>query len=339
LGAPSWVRLAPFIARHKWRSVSTALAAVVPVALVTAFLVAQPPPWDGRLGPGYPGAAALADTVAGLPPKPVLPPPDNTPLPGYWAQGCLDGEHVAAPKPCAFGDTRNPALTVVLIGDSMAGNWWAPLDQIAVQQHWELITELHATCVWTAAQLYDEVVKGAYPTCHQWGATVLNQLITTIQPDVVIATGSADATTLAHPAPGPQAAAEVGAGMAQYWGQLESHGIPVIGIRETPITGLDEPACVAKNGPAAPSCSVPRPVALPPDPPTSYAARDLGGTVPVIDMSSLICSPATCPPVVGNVMVYMDSHHMTQSYAQTLAPYLRSRLGTALAAARSVEKG
>ena len=40
------VRLAPFIARHKWRSVSTALAAVVPVALAWTFLAAQP----GSLG-------------------------------------------------------------------------------------------------------------------------------------------------------------------------------------------------------------------------------------------------------------------------------------------------
>jgi peptidoglycan/LPS O-acetylase OafA/YrhL len=334
------VRLAPFIARHKWRSVSTALAAVLPVALVTAFLVSQPGPWNGRLGPQYPGAAALADSLSGLPAKPVLPPPgDSAALPAYWAQGCLDGEHIAAPKTCTFGDTRNPVLKVVLIGDSMAGNWWTPLAQIATQENWELVTELHATCVWTATQLYDGVVKGAYPTCHQWGATVLGDLITKIRPDVVIATGSANPGTMAHPGGGPQARAEVGAGMADYWGQLEAHGIPVIAIRETPDTGMDEPACVSKNGPADASCSVPRAAALPPDPPTSYAARDLGGKVPVIDMNSLICAPATCAPVVGNVMVYMDSHHLTQSYGQTLAPFLRNRLGAVVAAARSVQKG
>jgi peptidoglycan/LPS O-acetylase OafA/YrhL len=325
------VRLAPFIARHRWRSLSMALAAVVPVTLVTAFLVAQPGPWNGRLGPGYPGAAVLADKLASIPAKPVLPPPDNLKLPAYWANGCLQGEHVAAVKTCYFGDTKNPTLKIALVGDSMAGNWWAPLAQIATQEHWELITELHATCAWTATQLYDSVNKGAYPTCYQWGASLLHDLITTIRPDVVITSELASETSLAHPTESPQASADVGAGMATYWRQLQDHGIGVVAIRETPITaGLNGPACVAKNGADTQACAVPKAKAVLPDPPTSYADRDLGGTVPVIDMNSLICGPALCPAVVGNVLVYMDSHHLTQSYAQTLAPYLHDKLKSVL---------
>jgi hypothetical protein len=87
---------------------------------------------------------------------------------------------------------------------------------------------------------------------------------------------------------------------------------------------------VAKNGSSAQACSVSKAVAVAADPPTSYADRDLGGTVPVINMNSLICGPALCPAVVGNVLVYMDSHHLTQSYAQTLTPYLHDKLKVAL---------
>jgi hypothetical protein len=333
------VRLAPVIAKSRWRSLSTALAAVVPVTLVAVFLATQPGPWNGRLPQqGYPGAAALADSVSSLPALPVLPPPDAAPLPGYWASGCLDGEHVATPKPCYYGDTAHPALKVVLIGDSVAGNWWAPLSQIASQEHWELITELHATCVWTAAHLYDTVVDGPYPACDQWGATMLNDLITSIHPDLVIATGNAGMTTVANPDPGSAARAEVGAGEAAYWAALQAHGIPVIAIRETPDTGRDEPACVSQYGPTAKACTVSRTIATFPDPPTSYAARALHGTVPVIDMNSLICEPAVCQPVVGNVLIYFDSHHMTQTYSSTLAPFLKTKLLAALATVRSARK-
>ena len=313
------IRLAPFFARHAWRSVSTALAAAVPVALVTAFLVAQPGPWDGRLGPGYPGAAALADKRSALPAQPVLPPPDQVNLPAYWAKGCLQGEHVAAVKRCYYGDTKNPTLKVALVGDSMAGNWWAPLDQIAKQQHWELITELHATCPWTATQLYDPVNKGAYPTCHAWGVSVLHDLLKNVHPDVVITSGLGSTTSLAHPAVSPQASRDVGDGMATYWRQLQEHGIGVIAIRETPQTGLNDPACVAKKGSAAPACSVPRSKAEVTDWPISYADQ-ADGSVPVIDMNSLICGPASCPAVVGNVLVYMDSHHLTESYSADPSP-------------------
>ena len=93
---------------------------------------------------------------------------------------------------------------------------------------------MHATCDWTATQLYDPVNKGAYPTCHDWGVNVLNDLVSRVRPDVVITTSFADMTTMAHPKVGPAARADVGAGEAAYWSQLEAHGIAVIGIRETP---------------------------------------------------------------------------------------------------------
>jgi peptidoglycan/LPS O-acetylase OafA/YrhL len=326
------LRLAPFIARHQWRSLSTTLAAVVPVTLATAFLVAQPGAWNGKLGPGYPGAAALAHNLASVPAKPVLPPPDNVSRPGYWASGCLQDVEVAAVKPCYFGDTKNPTLRVALVGDSMAGNWWAPLEQIATREHWELVTELHATCAWTSTQMYDGQNEGAYPACYQWGVSVLHNLVATIRPDVVITSEVFSAGSLAHPVDSSQSRADVGAGEATYWKDLQAHGIGVVAIKETPITtGVNPPACVAKLGPGAKRCAVPISQALPVDPPTSYADRDAGGTVPVIDMNPLICGPTSCPSVVGNVLVYMDTHHLTQAYAQTLTPYLRDKLSGALA--------
>jgi peptidoglycan/LPS O-acetylase OafA/YrhL len=345
------VRLAPFFARHRWRSVSTALAAVVPVALVTAFLVAQPGPWNGRLEPSYPvaqpgpsngrpeprlepsypGAAALADNLTSLPAVPVLPPPHQVGLPGYWAQGCLDIDPSGAVKTCYYGDTKHPTLKIALVGDSIAGNWWAPLDQIAIQRHWELITELRGICPWTATWIYDLMWRGGDPGCHQWGTNVLHDLITTIRPDVVITSELGSITSLAHPAPSPQASKDVGTGMAPYWRQLQAHGIGVIAIQETPDIGMNGTACVAKYGPSSPKCSVPRGEADVPGKPISYAEQAVGGTVPVIYMNSLICEPTTCTAVVGNVLVYFDDHHLTQAYALTLTPYLSAKLMGALA--------
>ncbi len=57
-----------------------------------------------------------------------------------------------------------------------------------------------------------------------------------------------------------------------------------------------------------------------------YATRAASGSVPLIDMNSLICGRVKCPPIVGNVLVYQDSHHLTSVYALTTAPYLEKRL-------------
>jgi hypothetical protein len=66
--------------------------------------------------------------------------------------------------------------------------------------------------------------------------------------------------------------------------------------------------------------------AIEPNLPMMYATAAASGTVPLIDMNSLICGRVKCPPIVGNVLVYQDAHHLTSTYALTIAPYLENRL-------------
>jgi peptidoglycan/LPS O-acetylase OafA/YrhL len=327
------VRLSPKLAGHGWRSLSTVLAAAVPVALASIYLASVPGQWDGKLGPGYPGAAALAGTgaAASVPARPVLPPPDDASaaIPGYWQQGCLDGAYAVAPKVCVYGDTTHPALTVALVGDSIAGNWFPALDELALRYHWKLVTDLHATCPWTATWMTDPNTSNSgvrYTACHEWDVTVQHDLLTSIRPDVVITSDFAQMGSVAHPQYGPAAYADIAAGMARYWKQTEDHGISVVPIQETPMMDVDPPDCVAEYGAASPACARPAAQAIPPDPPVVQAARLMAGTVKVIDMNQFICARGVCPPVVGNVLVYFDDHHLTSSYVDTLTPYLASRL-------------
>jgi len=315
------VRLARPLARHPSLSVSTALAAVLPVALVWVYIAGQPAPWTGRLGPKYPGAAVLAGKVTSVPAEPVLPPLNALSKPSYWKEGCLVGQG-AQPRECVFGDTEHPVLTVALVGDSTAGNWWAALQPIAVERHWKLVTDLRAACAWGAAPVTH--LGKPFPECSSWGATVLHDLLTTVRPDVVITSDYPNVTTVAHPKGGPAAEAEVGAGMARYWTQLSRAGISVVAIRETPDVRLNEPECVVKNPSSLSKCDVPTSKAITRHPPTEYAARLTG--VPVVDMNTLICGPRECSPIVGNVLVFFDSHHMTASYSLTTAPFLEQAL-------------
>ena len=318
------MRTASLLSGHGWRSASTALAAVVPVVLVTLYVAGQPAPWNGHLGPNYPGAAALASKVTRVKPEPVLPAPTAVKLPAYWQQGCLVPEASATPKACVYGDTSHPVLTVALAGDSMAGNWFTPLQKIAVQRHWKLVTELHSVCPLTSTVMITPDTGGPYTACHAWGAAVVHDLVTSIRPDVVITSDFPGLATVTHPGGGAASQADIGAGMARYWKQLDSHGISVVAIRESPDVGLNVPDCLSRYSQTR--CTVPTAKAEVADPPTEYATRAASGKVPLINMDSLICGPDTCPPVVGNVLVYQDSHHLTSAYALTTAPYLERRL-------------
>jgi peptidoglycan/LPS O-acetylase OafA/YrhL len=318
------VRTATLLSGHDWRSVSTALAAVVPVVLVSLYIAAEPAPWDGHLGPNYPGAAALTASAQRVKPAPVLPQPTAISLPEYWQQGCLVAESSAVPRECVYGDTAHPVLTVALVGDSIAGDWFTPLQQIAASRHWKLVTDLHAVCPLSSTMMITPDTGGPYTPCHSWGAAVVHDLVTSIRPDVVITSDYPGLATVRHPAGGAAAQADIGSGMASYWKSLEASGISVVAIKESPDVGLNVPACLSKH-PAA-KCTVPRARAVAPDPPTVYATRAAGGKVPLINMNSLICGPVNCPPVVGNVLVYQDNHHLTGTYALTTAPYLEKRL-------------
>jgi peptidoglycan/LPS O-acetylase OafA/YrhL len=322
------VRQARFLSGHPWRSVSTALAAVLPVALVTGYLVTQVP-WNGQLGPGHPGAAALAAGAPDVPAKPILPPPGNPTTsmrPVYWQKGCLDNVPNTTIDTCVYGDTVHPRLTVALVGDSVAGNWFPALNELAVQQHWELVTEMHGECLWTATLLWYGPTSSPYTACQQWGTNLLHALLTTIRPNVVIVSGRQEEGTVSDKKAGAVARRDIGNGMVPYWKQLLGHGIPVIAIKETPEVSARTTVCILKHRLNYQPCATPTSQAIVSTSPIQWATGQFHGAVPVIDMNSLICSPSECEPVVGNVFVYFDSHHITASYGQTLTPYLARRL-------------
>jgi hypothetical protein len=39
-----------------------------------------------------------------------------------------------------------------------------------------------------------------------------------------------------------------------------------------------------------------------------------------------LCDDEICPAVIGNILVYRDTYHMSASYAETLAPWLGRKL-------------
>ena len=47
-------------------------------------------------------------------------------------------------------------------------------------------------------------------------------------------------------------------------------------------------------------------------------------------MSEYFCNDTTCPPAIGNVIVYVDDSHITSTYSRTLAPALSRKLAAVL---------
>jgi hypothetical protein len=48
--------------------------------------------------------------------------------------------------------------------------------------------------------------------------------------------------------------------------------------------------------------------------------------VQVVNLTRYVCDRHKCPPVIGGVYVYKDSHHVTQEFGKTLGPYILKRV-------------
>ena len=321
------VRRSRLLRRHRSLSLATVVALVVPVTLVAVFLADRPAPFDGHLDGAHIGAAALAPGAPSIRSAAPVPAPSVAGEDYAIASNtdCQVGLENTTPLVCTFGDTSDPVATVAVVGDSAAGQWSTALDEIAKAHHWRLVFELHSGCPWTAATVVRNGWTTPYTQCHTWGVQVLDDM-KNLRPDVLITSDRSTQGTTDHPSADAASRSEIGAGMATYWKQLTALGTEIVAIRETPEMGRDIPSCLSSRTGSISGCSRSTAKAIAASSPIVDAVRDMMGDATLIDMNDLICAPTVCSPVVGNVVVYRDVHHLTKTYTRTLEPYLQSRL-------------
>jgi SGNH domain (fused to AT3 domains) len=80
------------------------------------------------------------------------------------------------------------------------------------------------------------------------------------------------------------------------------------------------------------ACSVPRRLALQPDPQVAAASTASSSRVRVVDLTRQLCDARTCPAVVGGALAFKDPDHLTPVFAATLGPFLRRDIDKALGA-------
>jgi hypothetical protein len=223
-----------------------------------------------------------------------------------------------------YGDPAGP-VTVALIGDSHAAHWFPALELIARQRHWRLMPFTKSACSAASVTQYQTTYKRAYLECDTWRRNTIDTM-RRIRPGLVVVASSFDT--------GPPFGMSVGAGARRVWqsgwdrtlGDLSATGAKVAWIADTPILDEEAPACLAEHPDKIGACDIPRTRAL-----RGWAVRTAVAAdakrrgVTVVEPLPWLCA-ATCPVVVGDVLVYRDSHHLTTVYSTLLAPLLERSL-------------
>ena len=225
--------------------------------------------------------------------------------------GCLGGFRDLESPECIVGDTSS-TTKIVLFGDSHAAHWLPALRTAAMENKWQLVILTKRACPSTG-ETVPRTPTTAYPECDTWRENSLKR-IERERPALVVMSN----WRYKNSTPSYEAALD------PVVARITSAGIKVMILADTPTMGIGVPQCVADNPRNVERCAV-------------ASTNTLNGTRRAteqkvlathggiwVDTTPWICDMESgrCPAVIGNVLVYRDRDHMTETMSGTLSTLL-----------------
>jgi len=260
---------------------------------------------------------------------------------------------VARQVSCVMGDVKSRKVLVVF-GDSHAWQWIDVLSKVATARKWKLVTFTKEGCP-DANIVYPVPPEAAYPTsewnkpyvqCQIWRNSAFSA-IAAIHPYLIVSSGQD------HPDATPSMAKGETDTLHRLidavTGHIRRH---VLFIEDVPRSGygsdgtVDSDVCLAASGLKVNYDSKDTAWSFADNPNVCYRSFFIANTIAKIrsaensaasklrvrqvDPRPWICNTSSasglCPPVIGNVLTYFDSSHITDSYAYKLANLLGALL-------------
>jgi hypothetical protein len=207
--------------------------------------------------------------------------------------------------------------------------WLPAIERIADARGWRVITMLVSACPLArvpAAGLDGRINR----TCAATNERRYRDLLRDPDIDVVVTSQRASHAAL----PGLDRAGQLAAMVADLrrtWADLAAAGRRVVVVLDNPSPPYDIIDCVATYTDRLSSCAFARAPAAAASGALAQQRALLGADgVGVVDVNDWICPAGTCPAVIGEVLVYRQSAHLTATYAATLAPRLDAALRAAM---------
>lgn len=241
--------------------------------------------------------------------------------PAIYRMGCDEWYSSDAVRVCGFG-AKDAHHTAVLMGDSIAGQWFPAVAQAYDRPDWRLLVITKSSCPMVDEPLFYQRIGRMYVECSTWRQRAVKYL-TDIRPDTVIL-GSVSTYAFS--------ANQWIEGTGRILAPLAAASGQIYLLRSTPHLPFDGPDCLASHQG--------RPEWLASLGPCSARAGSTNEAVyhwlqvasqpypnvSVIDLNGQICPHGVCQAQRDGFVVFRDSQHMTASFARSLSQVLRSKL-------------
>ena len=224
---------------------------------------------------------------------------------------------------CEAGDPDG-RVTVAVIGDSHAGMWVTALDEIGRDRGWQVLAMTKSSCPPALGLTVRRSGQaGDYTQCSEWQEG-LTETLAQAQPDLVLLSSASYGQT------GAEAVAQ---GLAARVEQVVSMGsLPAL-IRDVPRAPFDVPACLDEHRDDVPRCAFDRAEGLSRAGTGHDELVERMPQLPVLDFTDATCPGRTCSPIVGEVVVWRDSNHLSATYIRSLREVVEDEVSPLVALA------
>lgn len=267
-------------------------------------------------------------------PNPVMATDD---VPRAYGEGCQARRNATEPIWCDIGDPEGKVEAVVL-GDSKILQYYEALDVVGQSLGWKIRVGTMSSCPFAEALLQK---NGKFRwDCAAFRDSVMEQLQDS-PPDVVITSQYAPRGIL-HERTGADALQppdqpdrggtrkEMIKGLVQVWTKLDSLGAAILVVLDNPRppkSVMPIYDCLLQHPRDQTQCAFDRDRGRRSS--AEGVQREAAKRFPraqIVDLGDYICPAEKCAPVIGDILVYRQSTHLTNTYARSLAPVLERKL-------------
>src|SRR5690606_9003597 len=199
------------------------------------------------------------------------------------------------------------------------------LEAAAEQEGWRLLSLTKSACHASSVELYNSQLEQVYHECTQWRTDTLAK-IRALNPDLVVMSSIDDGSSdldQDHPEPDQVWAR----GWVESFQQAAGPDTRLFLLLDTPRPGRHVPECLSEHLSDMTAC-MPAADQVSREPARRALVAEVVTSegVTVVDPMPWFCTDEWCPVVVGNVLVYRDTNHISVPYATLLAPLLADAL-------------
>ncbi|MFI5834018.1 acyltransferase family protein [Micromonospora sp. NPDC051300] len=224
-------------------------------------------------------------------------------FPVVFRDGCHSGFRDVEVHDCVYGKP-DAAQTVVLFGDSHAAQWFPPLRAIAEARGLRLVSLTKSGCPTAEVTKYTSFFLRDYWECTQWRHRAIARIVAEKPALVLVANGTNATGRDRVPDDKWWAGMNV---MFDRLGPVRN----VTVLADTPYADGDVPVCLSAHLSDATACAVQRStgINLPFTRAEAALVQRRGGRY--LDLNDHICGPRICPAIIGDILVYIDRHHLS----------------------------